>query len=658
MPRLFYQAILRLALLATPLPCLIVPASAQEAASQTAMHTQSAFLFADRKDWNEAQLHAKQSGNPVLMKFIDWLYYQDAESGASFEEIAAFLRANPDWPQQNRLKLRAEQSIRLSGTSDADLKKWFAENPPASGIAKIAFAELSLRQHADPASVAQLIRDGWRDGDFDEASEKRILSSYRSLLRTDDHIARTDRLLWQEKITPAQRMLELLPGDQRTLANARIALIQDKKTAPFMVMQVSKALHANPGLIYNRMMWRDHRDDDSGVREMLLAAPKEVPFPEKWWKVRERQIRKAIDERNYALARSLLNNHGQTGGSEYADALWLKGWLLTEFLNQPQEGYQQFYTMFDAVKYPVSKARAAYWAARAAAKSGDTEAANSWYTSATAYPSTFYGQVAYATLRGTAPLNIPSDPIAPKEVRQQFHDRDIVKAIRLCIDNQHDDMATQLVNHLIDKADSPHELALAALMVRDQQSTMLGVRAAKRALQKNTLLMETGFPVPPLKAELATEPALAYAIARQESEFDPRARSRSNALGYMQLLPGTAKETAKKNDIAYAESRLFEPSYNATLGSLYLQRLVNAYDGSYVKAIAAYNAGPGRVRDWVAEFGQPGNTPESVINWIEKIPFTETRNYVQRVLENLQIYRYLLSQDEAPSLHIHEDLLR
>lgn len=623
------------------------------------VNVQSAFLFAERGDWDNALAHARRSGDSALLKLITWRYLQDVNSRASFDEIAEFMHDHPHWPQQARLTLRAEQALRYSEPPDTLLVAWFAANPPVSGIGKIKQAELLMRIGADLRSenVQLLIRDGWRSGDFEENEEQRLLAVYGDFLREQDHIARADRLLWEEKTRAAQRMLPLLPEGQRKLALARIALLEESREASFRLAHVPRALMNDPGLIHARLQWRAKRKDEAGMREMLLTAPTPVPYPEKWWKYREQAIREAILDGNPARARKLIANHGQTEGQEHAEAAWLAGWLALEFANDPQSAYEHFYHMFESVRFPVSKARAAYWAARAAGKAGDAETSTNWYTTAASWPTTFYGQLALLQLPGKAKLMLPSDPQVSAEEAQHFAENDLVRAIRLAAGADEDDLAGALLSHLVDTAPSPAQAALVARLGTELRGPF-GVRAAKRALQRNIVLGKTGYPRPPLPASLAIEPALAYAITRQESEFDPMARSRANALGMMQLLPSTAREVARKADLPYTESKLYEAHYNITLGSHYLGRLIDAYDGSYVLAIVAYNAGPRRVREWLDTHGSPGGDTISAVNWIEKIPFSETRNYVQRVLENLQVYRALLAGRDDAALTLDEDLTR
>lgn len=631
------------------------PSGESRAASNE--HARSAFQFADRDKWPDALAHAKQASDPVLLKLITWQYLLDADSGASFGEITSFIDENPNWPEMKRLRIRAEQSLRDDSVPDKEILSWFGTDTPLTGVGKVALAEAMRRsQKGDSKKINALLHDGWRAGDFDEPQEKRILSAYGSVLTSEDHIARVERLLWEERIAPAKRVLKQVPGPYQKLFNARIALIENKKLANALVLLVPSSLKKDPGLIYDRMRFRARRDDESGVREMLLAAPASPPYPEKWWKYREQAVREAIDDKEYAAAQKLLANHGQLEGASLADAMWLQGWIKCEFQDQPKLAYQDFYDLYDKVNYPVSKSRAAYWAARAAYRSGKAEDAKKWYDIAASYPTTFYGQLAWLKSREGTPLKMPSAPGISGEEKSSFNNKELTRAIKLCL--QYDDvrLASRLITLAIDASDSAAERALLADIGMEAGAPALSVHAAKKALQQNVVLVKAGYPQKPVPAENAIEKVLALAITRQESEFDPYARSPSNALGMMQLLPGTAKETAKKHHLSFARDKLYDPQYNMTLGGHYVSRLINSYDGSYVLAIAAYNAGPGNVRKWMQLFGTPNNSVDNAVNWIEKVPFPETRNYIQRVLENLQVYRTLA--DTGAKLALGADLER
>lgn len=587
-------------------------------------------------------------------KLVAWQTLLDRDAAASFNEITRFMAENPHWPEQKRLRLNAELSLRDGSVPDEDIIAWFAGQPPVSGVGRLALAEALSRREGAAEIIPTLIREAWTGGDFEEAEERRLLNTYGRYLTQDDHINRASRLLWEEKIVPARRMLARLPHDRRRLMEARIALIENKRTAGAALGQVSASLMNDPGLLYDRMRYRARRDDDRGVREMLLAAPATVPYPEKWWRYREMQVREAIDEGNARLASRLLANHGQTEGKGLADAVWLRGWLQLEFLGQAKQALATFSDMYDGVRYPVSRARAAFWAARAAEKSGNAGAAADWYDKAARHPTTFYGQMALA--RHASALKLPSAPSPSSAAKQRFEGSDLAKAAREAAALGEHHIAARLVEHMVETAEGDEDAALATGLGHELGLPHLSVRAAKKALQRNMVLTENGYPAPPTPGGLEVERPLALAVMRQESEFDAFAKSPSGALGMMQLLPGTAREVARKTGLGYRRDQLFDPEYNMIVGSRYLSRLVDSYGGSYVMAIAAYNAGPGNVRRWTRQFGTPGNDPDSAIGWIERIPFAETRNYVQRVMENLQVYRHL--EDDGHSLMLAKDLAR
>lgn len=624
-------------------------------------HAQSAFSSSARKQWDVALSSANDSNEKVLQTLMKWQYLLDANSSTDFFEIKDFISAHPDWPEQKRLRMRAEMTLLASDIRADEITGWFESTPPITGVGKLALA-IALQGSDKSEKIISIIREAWRDGDFNEAQEKLLLETFGNHIRKEDDIARTSRLLWDGKTTPAERMFVRLDENSQKLFRARIALQADKKDAPKLLAALPAAMQKDVGLLYDRLTYRVRRGDDSGAYELLLISPKKVPYPEKWWKIREGKIREAIGNGNIFLATRLLDNHGQEDGQGAADANWLKGRILLEYKNHPKDAYKIFKKMFSEVKYPVSKSRAAYWAAKAAKQVGNTEDEKEWLNTASAYPTTFYGQLASLLDKGTSPLSLPAQPDVDSDERAEFNSRSIVRAVKLCISFDEIALAGKLINHLVAEAGNEKEALLASELGLYEGKTHLSVRGAKKALQNNTVLIVAGYPLPKTPENLELPRPFTLAITRQESEFDNMARSPSGALGMMQLLPSTAKETAKKNDIEYSLQKLYDPEYNMVLGSLYLQRMIDNYDGSVVMAIAAYNAGPGNVYKWVQKFGKPVHTIDGAVNWIENIPFAETRNYVQRVLENLQIYRHLEAEKsidvDADRLLLGQDLLR
>ena len=632
--------------------------SAKAMTEEETEHARSSFLFLQRKEWNDALLHARATHDESLQTLVVWQYLLDVDNGASFSEIRQFIDAHPEWPEPRKLKIRAEMALKDSSANPDEIIEWFAKNTPITGVGKIALIKSLLTDgRQSKEMISSLVREAWRDGDFDEAQEQSLLANYGNMLRASDDIARTDRLLWEGKISAAERMFARVDTEHQKLYKARIEFQTDKKDALKVLSKVAPSLRKDAGLIYDRMRFHAKNKDDSLVRDMLIIAPPKVPYPEKWWKFRETKIREALADDDIAMAAHLLTNHGQTEGQGFADASWLRGRLLLEYQKKPQEAYSVFSKMFSAVKYPVSKARAAYFAAKSAQKIGNHEAAKKWMNIAAAYPTSFYGQIAALEYSSTAPLNFPLTPQVSPEERAAFNARSVVRAIKLCLEFNQPELAGKIINYMAENAETGKEAMLVSELGAKSGKIYLSVRGAKKALQSNLVLIDTGYPIINMPDNLALPRALALAITRQESEFDRFAKSPAGAVGLMQLLPSTAKETARKNDIAFDEDRLYEADYNITLGSFYLRRLIGVYDGSLPMAIAAYNAGGGNVNKWIKKFGRPHNSVEGMIDWIEKIPFSETRNYVQRVLENLQIYRHLESGDGSAKLLLGDDLV-
>lgn len=653
---------LRLFLTCCLLTFLILPV-ANVLAQEGKDYTKSAFSLADKKQWVDAQVSAENSNNEVLQILINWQYLLDPDSGASFAEINQFIARHPEWPEQKRLRIRGEMSLADNDVNADEVIDWFEKTAPITGVGKIALANAFKKTGKGSAEkISALIHSAWRDGDFTEDQERSFLLNYGHMLKPEDDVARADRLVWEGKPAAAERMMPRVSEAKRKLYKARMALQAGKKDAQTQVVKLPVSVKNDVGLLYDRIVFRYKRDDDPGVIALLLITPKKVPFPEKWWKIREAEIRDVVNNGNINLASKLIENHGQEEGTTAADANWLKGRLLLEYKKQPKEAYKIFKKMFSDVKYPVSKSRAAYWAAKAAKQSDNPEEEKEWLRKAIAYPTTFYGQLASLMENGTAPLRIPSSPSIDSDERAEFNSQSIVRAVKLCLKMGEPALASKLINHLATSADNESVAQLAGELGREAGKTYLSVRAAKKAMQNNVVLIDSGYPAPKTPDNLELPRPLTLAITRQESEFDPMARSPSGAVGFMQLLPSTAREVARKNDIEYMPSRLYEPEYNMTLGSMYLQRMIDNGDGSLIMGIASYNAGPGNVYKWVQKWGKPEHNIDGAVDWIENIPFAETRNYVQRVLENLQVYRHMEADksidSDADMLLLGQDLMQ
>lgn len=620
-----------------------------------------AFTAADKKNWPEALNAAAASGNAALRDLITWQYVMEPNSGVTFDEAVEFIRTHLHWPEQRKLILRAEETLKDRLPEPKRLKAWFNQNPPITGFGKWLEAEMIIGSHPTAEQMKQVhwqLRDAWRNGDYDEQREAQLLTRHGHLFKTSDHRQRIDRLLWQGRIQAAERVMPLISEGAQALYKARIAYIENDKNKEEALAAVPKKFRHDSGLLYELLRDATRREDDATARRILLNVSGKVPYEEKWWRYREIQVRHAIDEGDYELAEKLLENHTQVDGAEFAEAAWLSGWLALRFMHKPEKALKSFVELYDNVRYPVSVSRAAYWAGRASEELGEPEKARRWYQRAARHSTYFYGQLAREKLGEAIPL--PATPQIASGTRQQFFKNELVKAALLAIAAEEKSTANLFINHLIENAGSKEEIILAAEIGHKAGRMYYSVRAAKRAFQYGETLIDAAFPTPPLKGDMGVEMPLILAIARQESEFDPNARSSANALGLTQLLYATARETARRNDVPFVRRRLTEMSYNAQLGSHYLARLIRIFDGSYIMAIGAYNAGPGRMRQWEDRFGTPGNNLETAIDWIERIPYSETRNYIQRVMENHQVYRALLAvrKGQSAPLKLAENITR
>jgi len=600
----------------------------------------------EKRQWSAALQHV---GNDSPMRtVVQWYYLRDEDVATNYPQLTGFIEKHPNWPGLNLLRIKAEKILYKARSGKE--REWLVKYPPISGYGKLALARY------DEANRETLVKEAWKQGDFEQVDESVIMREFGSLLTQEDHRARIERLLSEEKASVANNYLEYVSDDYRKLYTARIALIREDGDEESKISRVPNDLVNDPGLLVNRILWRNKKGLSGGVLELLREMDADNPYAGEVWKIRAGLVRDSIEAGDYNGALSMLTNAGnKLEGSDLADAWWLVGWLQFDFLNNPEEAYKAFYQMYKAVSFPVSKSRAAFWAARAAEKNGNSDIANSWYGVAAQYPSTFYGQLGLDKVQPGKPLAI-TQPEPNPELVKQYKQSELVQVVRMLINSGQTNLADPFVAYLNEQADSPEKMAALAEAFGEMNIHFASVRVAKAAVKTNLILTRRGWPITKIDDSFGLEDAFPLAISRQESEFNVRAESPAGARGLMQLMPTTAKKLAADMNLNYSQNRLFDPSYNTTLGSAYLQEMLSKFDGSYILTIASYNAGPGRVNQWVRRFGRPGENLEQTLRWIEMIPYAETRNYVQRVLENVQMYRMLLQPNEP--LAIRKDLLR
>jgi soluble lytic murein transglycosylase len=420
----------------------------------------------------------------------------------------------------------------------------------------------------------------------------------------------------------------------------------------------------DPGFTYDRAQYRRRTNNPEDAMALIARInPASAPSYARdlIYKERRLYVARALRGGNPRLAYQLVSDTGLTSGESFADSEFVSGWLQLRFLHQPTEAAAHFARMSDNVSAPVSRARALYWRAEAVRSMGQATDADAMLAQAAQYPFTYYGQLA-ATYGGrSASLSLPDTTVPGDASRARFESRELVRALHLIAEVGAQSDFEAIAFYLDDTLDDPMEIELLSQMAREQSYQRTALRSAKAGLFRNVVAVNAAYPLmqlpPGVQQSGRPEPALVLSIIRQESEFDTGASSGANAHGLMQLLPSTARATARQVGMSYDRSSLTDPSYNVTLGSNYLANLIDQFGGSYVLAIASYNAGDFNARDWVGDWGDPRSSGVDVVDWIELIPFSETRNYVQRVMENLQVYRYRLAGQPTP-ITIQDDLKR
>ena len=605
----------------------------------------TAFKAAENEHWQRARAIVARVGNPLAGELIDWMEMTRPGNRRSFADIAAFAKAHPDWPYHYSLMRRAEEAMDAS-TPDAKVRDWFHGSTPLTTEGRTHLIA-ALMAAGERRKAQQLIRQTWIEGNFGRRQERDFLRQYRKYLSAADHAKRLDDLLWDGRDHQARRLLRHVGKPLQKLALARIALREFKGGVDWYLRQVPQSLRSDPGLVYERVRWRRRKGLDEDAYALLRKVPATAPHPELWWSERSILARRLLAKGDISAAYRLAIGHGLSDGVQYVEAEWLSGWIALRYLNEPKIALRHFERIDRYVQYPISKARAAYWAGRAAEAAGDAAKATDYFRKAARFDTTYYGQLAAAQSAGSVKLERRHvvQPSGAEKARFEANTR--VRAIRLLHQVGERDLVKPFVDTLLDDAKAPEDYLLVAELSKSLGRRDLGVYAARKAQLAGVLLPDYAYPILKIN-DGKPEEALIHAIARQESNFDADAVSSAGARGMMQLMPRTAKAIARHLRIRFSRRKLeSDAHYNIRLARSYLGQLLERFNGSYVLAIAAYNAGPAAAARWTRQLGEPGEAGSDPIDWIEMIPYRETRNYVQRVLENLQVYRVRL---EGPML--------
>jgi len=602
-------------------------------------------------------------------KLVQWYYYRRRGNASDPAKIEQFRLANPDWPSQRRLQRNAEETLLTGRSSPKTIKAFFGKSRPLTGAGKAALAGAHL-DTGDKKKAQRLSSEAWRKHEFSSDIEKLILKRFGELLTAKDHKARVDRLLLldrKSKIPAALRTSKLLDKAEQKKIKARIAVVRRLKIAKKLLAAIpDEAVNDDVGFYFSRIQWLRRHKKKEEAWKLLLAAPREpgvLIAINEWWIERRINCRGALNAGHPDIAYQIASNHEPLSGKHYDEAEFLAGWIALRSLAKPQEAKQHFLALRTAASGPKTIARAEYWLGRTAAMLKLEDEARTHFEAAAIYPLTYYGQLAVPILNpGRAAMLLPSAPTPTQADFDAFKARDAVRTIALIRTIELERLAPLFFHQLARTIKAPGEAVLLAQLAHLMKQPHASVRLSKIAFNRGLPLAELAYPTNMLpeykEINVPVEPALLYALSRQESEFNPVAKSPAGARGMMQIMPRTARAIARQHKVRYRRSALTkDPAYNVMLGVAHLGDLLADYNGSYILTLVAYNAGGGRVRNWTKEFGDPRAKDVDAIDWVERIPFTETRNYVKKILNSIQIFRSRLNGPKE-ALRLVEDLNR
>ncbi len=610
-----------------------------------------AIRFMEKSNWKDAKNTAKKARAQSIYDFIQWRHLLTSGNKATFSEYKNFIERVKDYPRFDRIKYLAEHKINLQNQSPTEIINWFQSNQPLSGYGKMVLGESFIKIGKSGVGV-KLIKEGFINADLNTNNLKYFRKKFKNILDASDYINRADYYAWEGKNWDLKRIIRYLPSDYQLLYTARQILISRGYGVDEAIKKVPKKFKNDAGLNYDRLKWRRKKGRVDSSLEILNKINNTEEYlikPQKWWKERSIIGRSLIYKKKYKTAYRIVSNHAMKEGADYAEAEWMSGWIALSFLKDAQKAEIHFLNFYKNVSYPISLSRGAYWLGKTYEKTGDKEKSNKWFFEGSKYLTTYYGQLSHMKVKPQEKFELDKLMFVEDNYEQEFYSKKLVAIVDL-LDYLNKDKYTKhilrfLANDNVEKGSE----ALAAKLASDISRFDFAIQVSKIASYQKRFHNQFNYPIMSVPKFVGgrkiPDPALILSIIRQESEFDTSARSRVGAQGLMQLMPYTAKTVSKQAKLGYSKSKLTtDPEYNINLGSHYIAGLINQYKGSYPFATAAYNAGPKRVKYWKKINKDPQKKQIDYVDWIELIKFKETRNYVQRVLENYNVYRYILSQ--------------
>ncbi len=633
------------------LSLLVSPATVH--AGKDARALTGVFGAIEAKDWDQAQALGQKAGT-LAQDLVEWHRLRAGEG--TWDDYRRFLEHNWDWPGLPLLRKRGESAIPDNAPPRAVIS-YFAPQSPRTGRGTLALAKAYLAVGERGDAEVEIVRT-WRSMSLKSEERAAFLAAWGKLLKPH-HLARLDMLLWRGLTDEARAMEPLVGKDWAALAEARIGLRKNAKGVDDLIKAIPVRLLNDPGLAYERFRWRFRKGRDLDAARLILersATAATLGEPAKWANGRRQLARALMRAGNGKLAYRVASTHQLSEGSNFADLEWLSGYIALRYLKDPKRALAHFQAFRAAVRSPISLGRAGYWQGRAYEAEGLADKARAAYAFGARYQTSFYGQLAAER------AGLPMDPALtgqeafPDWRQAPFMTSHVLRAGLLLREAGQQRLATRFLVHLASEL-NPTELGQLADLAQAMGDPHSALMIAKNAARRGIVLPRAYYPLHPLAAEdLPISPELALSIARRESEFNPEVVSQVGARGLMQLMPRTAKRVSEDLGLKFDLDRLLKDwRYNAALGSAYLAGLQKEFGKSPLLVAAGYNAGPSRAREWMKVLGDPRGGRVDMVDWIEHIPFRETRNYVMRVAESLPVYRARLSGKPQP-LHLLKEL--
>jgi soluble lytic murein transglycosylase len=578
--------------------------------------------------------------DPVAKKLAEWIILRSDDNGASVERYRAFIAANPSWPSQTFLRRRLEAAMWDDHREDGVVWSWFENESPVSAKGRFSLARVMLAR-GDRANAERLVREAWRNDPMSEDTESTALDLFGALVTPADHEARMDTLLYGSEHEAALRAAKRLGAGYVALAKARIASYKKAPNTRQLLEAVPHELHSDPGYIFSKIQLLRREEKFAEAGQLMLSAPRDparLYNPDEWWIERRLVARKMIDLNEHRTAYLIARDAALPTRDIYkTEQEFTAGWIALRFLNDPQAAMQHFARIGVGSVNPTTLARAGYWQGRALEAAGRSQEARAAYSAAAEQSTSYYGQLARAKL-GLPQIALNAAPTGRGAERLE-----IVRAVQVLYDLDEGEIAVPILADMGENGDPEALVGLGELASRHSDARGM-LLVGKAALNRGLPFDFYAYPVTGIPSYQAIGPeverSVIFSIARQESAFNPRDVSAAQAYGLMQVTPDAGHYVCKRAGVGFDLARMkTDATYNVTLGAAELGGLLEDYRGSYIMTFAAYNAGRGSVKKWIDRYGDPRDPKIDAVDWVELIPFSETRNYVQRVMENLQVYR-------------------